>query len=125
MNTAWFPRKALQQVLDNIVANAREHGFKDKERDDFVIRTSWNTDGLNMLIKVSNNGSPLPVDIDSDLLLEYGYSTALNQNGHSGIGGGEIAEIMHKFGGDVRIISSPEKKFTVTYVLTMPLASLY
>lgn len=125
INTAWFPRKALQQVLDNIVANAREHGFKDKERDDFVIRTSWNTDGLNMLIKVSNNGSPLPVDIDSDLLLEYGYSTALNQNGHSGIGGGEIAEIMHKFGGDVRIISSPEKKFTVTYVLTMPLASLY
>lgn len=125
MNTAWFPRKALQQVLDNIVANAREHGFKDKERDDYVIQTSWNTDGLNLLIKVGNNGSPLPVDIDSDLLLEYGYSTALNQNGHSGIGGGEITEIMHKFGGDVRIISSPEKKFTVTYVLTMPLASLY
>lgn len=125
MNTAWFPRKALQQVFDNIVANAREHGFKDKDRNDYVIQTSWNTDGLNMLIKVSNNGSPLPKDVDSDLLLEYGYSTALNQNGHSGIGGGEIAEIMHKFGGNVRIISSPENKFTVTYVLTMPLASLY
>lgn len=125
MNTAWFPRKALQQVFDNIVANAREHGFKDKERNDYVIRTSWNTDGLNMLIKVSNNGFPIPVDINSDLLLEYGYTTALNQNGHSGIGGGEIAEIMHKFGGDVHIISSPDKKFTVTYVLTMPLASLY
>ncbi|MDE5788140.1 MAG: hypothetical protein K2H79_06330 [Bacteroidaceae bacterium] len=125
MNTAWFPRKALQQVFDNIVANAREHGFNDKERKDYVIQTSWNTDGLNMLIKVSNNGYPLPTDVDSELLLEYGYSTALNQNGHSGIGGGEIAEIMHKFGGDVRIISSPKKKFTVTYVLTMPLASLY
>ena len=125
MNTAWFPRKALQQVFDNIVANAREHGFKDKDRNDYVIQTSWDTDGLNMIITVSNNGSPLPMDINTDLLLEYGYSTALNQNGHNGIGGGEIAEIMHKFGGDVHIISSPEKKFTVTYVLTMPLASLY
>ena len=52
-------------------------------------------------------------------------SSALNQNGHGGIGGGEIAEIMRKYCGDVKIVSTPEKKFTVTYVLKMPLASLY
>lgn len=125
MNMAWFPRKALLQVFDNIVANACEHGFKDKSRNDYIIQTSWDTDGLNMLIKISNNGESLPEDLDADLVLEYGFSTALNQNGHSGIGGGEIAEIMHKFGGDVRVISSPEKRFTVTYVLKIPLASLY
>lgn len=67
----------------------------------------------------------MPSDVDSDLVLEYGYSSALNQNGHGGIGGGEIAEIMRKYGGDVKIVSTPEKKFTVTYVLKMPLASLY
>lgn len=125
VNMAWFPRKALQQVFDNIVANAREHGFKDKSRKDYVIQTSWNTDGMNMLIKISNNGAPLPEDVDADLLLEYGYSTSLNVNGHSGIGGGEIAEIIRKYGGNIKIVSSPEKEFTVNYVLTLPLASIY
>lgn len=125
MNTAWFPKRALQQVFDNIVSNAREHGFTDKSRKDYVIQTSWTTDGLNMLIKVANNGAALPSDLNTDLVLEYGYTTALNQQGHAGIGGGEMAEIMHKFGGDIRVISTPDKKFTVTYVLTMPLASIY
>ena len=125
MNTAWFPRRALQQVFDNIVSNAREHGFTDKSRQDYVIQTSWTTDGLNMLIKIANNGVALPSDLNADLVLEYGYTTALNQHGHAGIGGGEMAEIMYKFGGDIRVISTPDKKFTVTYVLTMPLASIY
>lgn len=125
MNTAWFPRRALQQVFDNIVSNAREHGFTDKSRQDYVIQTSWTTDGLNMLIKIANNGVALPSDLNADLVLEYGYTTALNQHGHAGIGGGEMAEIMYKFGGDIRVISTPDKKFTVTYLLTMPLASIY
>lgn len=125
MNAAWFPKRALQQVFDNIIANAREHGFTDKSRKDYVVKTSWNTDGLNMHIEIANNGVALPSDLNTDLLLEYGYTTALNQHGHAGIGGGEMAEIMHKFGGNVRIISTPDKRFTVTYVLSMPLASLY
>ena len=67
----------------------------------------------------------MPADINTDLVMEYGYSTALNERGHGGIGGGEIAEIMRRFGGDVSVISSPGRLFTVTYVLRMPLASLY
>lgn len=122
---AWFPKRALQQVLDNIVANACAHGFMDVNRKDYAIQTSWSTDGLNLLIEVANNGAPMPTGVNSDLILEYGYSSALNQKGHGGIGGGEIAEVMRKYGGDVKVLSTPEKKFTVTYVLKMPLASLY
>ena len=85
----------------------------------------WTTDGLNMIIRISNNGKAMPVDIDTGLVLEYGYSSVLNQRGHGGIGGGEIAEIMRKYGGNVKVISTPERRFAVTYVLTMPLASLY
>ena len=125
LNSAWFPKKALKQVLDNIVSNALEHGFTDITRDDYVIKSSWTTDGLNMVVRVSNNGTPMPADINTDLVMEYGYSTALNERGHGGIGGGEIAEIMHRFGGDVSVVSSPDKQFTVTYILRMPLASLY
>lgn len=125
LNSAWFPKKALKQVLDNIVSNALEHGFTDINRDDYVIKSSWTTDGLNMVVRVSNNGTPMPADINTELVLEYGYTTALNERGHGGIGGGEIAEIMHRFGGDVSVVSSPDEQFTVTYILRMPLASLY
>lgn len=124
MNMVWFPKKALLQVFDNIVSNACEHGFKDKNKD-YVITTGYNVDGFNMIIKISNNGEPLPADLNTDLILEYGYTSAMNQNGHSGIGGGEIAEIMHKFGGSVKIISTPDEQFTVTYELSIPLASIY
>lgn len=125
VNSAWFPRRALKQVFDNIVSNACEHGFTDKKRHDYVIKMDWTTDGLNMIIRISNNGKAMPVDIDTGLVLEYGYSSVLNQRGHGGIGGGEIAEIMRKYGGNVKVISTPERWFAVTYVLTMPLASLY
>jgi len=125
MNAAWFPRKALQQVFENIISNAKAHGFTDQNRKDYVIQTDWTTDGLNMFIRIANNGCPLPPDVNPDLVLEYGYTTVLNQKGHGGLGGGEITEIMHKFGGDVQVISTPDKEFTVTYILTIPLASLY
>ena len=78
-----------------------------------------------MFIEISNNGAPLPEDVDVDKLLEFGYSTVLNHGEHAGIGGGEISEIMQRYGGNASVISTPEKKFTITYVLSMPLASLY
>lgn len=54
-NAAWFPKAALTQVLENIVANAREHGFTDPERRDYEIVFDWGTDGLNLNIYVLNN----------------------------------------------------------------------
>lgn len=124
-HTMWFPRKALQQVLDNIVSNACAHGFTDMRRSDYVIRTDWFPNGLNLVIRIANNGNPIPEDVNTDMVLEYGYSSALNHSGHGGIGGGEIAEIMRKFNGNVRVISTPNKPYTVTYELTIPQASLY
>ena len=123
--SAWFPKKALKQVFDNIVANAREHGFTDKSRNDYRIRISWMSSGFNMFICISNNGTPMPSDLDTGLVLEYGYSSVLNERGHGGIGGGEIAEIMRQFGGDVRVISFTDKEYTVIYALKIPLASIY
>lgn len=123
--SAWFPRTALNQVLENIVSNAKEHGFNDPNRNDYRIHFSWTTDSLNLVLKVSNNGSPISDEMSTAKILQYGYSSVLNHNGHGGIGGGQIAEIMQEFGGSVEVISTPESQQTVTYVLKMPLASLY
>lgn len=125
-HSAWFPKKALKQVFDNIVANAREHGFTDKSRKDYRIDIQWMKVGFNMIITISNNGTPMPSDLDTGLVLEYGYSSALNERGHGGIGGGEMAEIMRQFGGDICVNSDPKRYYrTVTYALKIPLASSY
>lgn len=125
MNLARFSQKALTQIFDDIIANAVAHGFTDRKRSDYTVRFRWAIDGLRMHIDVSNNGSPIPDDVDTKRILDYGYSSSLNQNGHGGLGGGEIAELMHKFGGDVTVISTPKEVFTVTYRLSLPVASLY
>lgn len=118
INMLLFPPKALEQILYNIISNAQSHGFNDESRKDYNLRFSWHTDGLTLGIEVENNGSPIPADRDVASLLEYGVSTDLHHNGHNGIGCNEIDDIMHRYDGNVKIVSSPDKEFTVKYVLT-------
>lgn len=118
INMLMFPQDALERIFDNVVSNAKAHGFTDAERKDYQIRFSWSTDGIALIIEIENNGSPIPSDRDIASLLEYGVSTALHQDGHNGIGCNEIEDIMQRYDGNVEIISSPNNEFTVKYVLT-------
>jgi signal transduction histidine kinase len=113
-----FPKDALERVFNNIVFNAQAHGFDDSTRKDYELRFSWHTDGIALIVEIENNGTAIPSDRDTASLLEYGVSSALHQNGHNGIGCNEIDDIMRRYDGKVEIVSSPEKKFTVKYVLT-------
>lgn len=114
----FFPKDALESVLNNIVANAVSHGFTDEKRQDYKLRFSIQSDGVSLSINVENNGEPIPLDRDTDSLLEYGVSTKLHQDGHNGIGCNEIDEIMRRYDGRVKIVSTPDDTFTVKYILT-------
>lgn len=74
-------------------------------------------EGLALIVEIDNNGSPIPNDRDTASLLEYGVSTALHQDGHNGIGCNEIDDIMQRYDGNVKIVSSPENEFPVKYIL--------
>ena len=114
----FFPKDALESVLNNIVANAVSHGFIDEKRQDYKLRFSIQSDGVSLSINVENNGEPIPSDRDTDSLLEYGVSTKLHQDGHNGIGCNEIDDIMRRYDGRVKIVSTPDDTFTVKYILT-------
>ena len=118
LHRIWFAPKALEKVLDNIVANAMAHGFTDTNRDDYQLKFSWEKNDFSLIIKVENNGSPIPADRDTASLLKYGVSTSLHHDGHNGIGCHEIDDIMQRYGGSVRIVSTPNEEFTVKYILT-------
>lgn len=112
-----FPKDALEHIFDNIVANAAAHGFTDESQSCYKIRFSWETQGMDVVITVENNGTPLPNEVNPEDILKSGFSTRLNHEGHAGSGGYEIASIMRDFNGDVEVISSPGTEFPVKYVL--------
>ena len=118
LNKFLFPQKALEKIFMNIISNAQSHGFIDKSRKDYIIKFSWRTDGMNIIVEIENNGTPIPKDQDTTSLLEYGVSTDLHHNGHNGIGCNEINEIMQRYDGKVEIVSAPDDEFPVKYILT-------
>lgn len=113
-----FPKDALELVFNNILSNVKAHAFTNESRNDYKLQFSWHTDGLALIIEIANNGTPIPNDLDVSSLLEYGVSSKLHQDGHNGIGCNEIDDIMRRYNGKVEIASTPDKEFTVKYVLT-------
>lgn len=114
----YFPKNALEHILNNVVANARSHGFVNKERNDYQILFSWRIEGDSLIIEIANNGAPIPEEMGTDYILEYGTSTSLHQDGHNGIGCHEIDAIMREYDGRVRIVSNPKEDYAVKYELT-------
>jgi signal transduction histidine kinase len=117
ISVLYFSKDAFKRVLDNVVANAIAHGFTDSSRNDYKLRFSWHTDGMNLVVVVENNGTAIPADRDTASLLEYGVSGALHHDGHNGIGCNEIDDIMRRYDGSVEIVSTPNEEYTVKYVL--------
>lgn len=118
INQFFFPKDALEHVFKNIISNAQAWAFDDQSREDYQLKFSWQMKGTALIIEIENNGTPIPRDRDTASLLEYGVSTALHHDGHNGIGCNEIDDIMQRYDGKVEIVSTPEKEFTVKYILT-------
>ena len=114
MDYIYFPEKALETILENIIANAVAHGFTDPEKHN-RIKFDIERDGTKVILLVSNNGQPLHKDMNPTEVFTYGHTSGDKE--HSGIGGYQILEYMRAFGGNAEIISTPDSDYTVTYKL--------
>lgn len=121
MNIFYAPKRLLERVFNNIVANAKAHGFtSDSEYPE--IRFDWQEVNGDIVITVANNGLPLKEGVTSEDVLMSGFSTSLNESAadgtlHSGQGGFEIKSLMDGLG-SVEILSDPDAEFPVIYKLT-------
>ncbi len=117
----YAPTKLVERIFDNIVANAKAHGFT-KEDAFYQIRFDWKTENDDIVITIANNGEPLKEGVSGADVLMSGFTTALHgkaEDGttHSGQGGFEIKSLMEGLG-SVEVISVPDSEFPVVYKLT-------
>lgn len=117
----YAPVKLLKQIFDNIVANAKDHGFTADSNNN-EIRFDWKSEDGGIVITIANNGVPLKSGVSGEAVLRSGFSTALNEKAsegtlHSGQGGFEIKSLMEGLG-TVEVISQPDAEFPVIYKLT-------
>ncbi|MDE6754814.1 MAG: N-6 DNA methylase [Muribaculaceae bacterium] len=121
MNFFYAPKRLLERIFNNIVANAKAHGFTP-ESEYPEIRFDWQEINGDIVITIANNGLPLKEGVTSDDVLMSGFSTSLNESAsdgtlHSGQGGFEIKSLMNGLG-SVEVIAESDAEFPVIYKLT-------
>lgn len=114
----FFSKSGLERIFDNIIRNAISHGF-EPSRNNYVLLKAYQDDDY-VVLSVCNNGLPISKGLTEDDILSWGRSTSLGENGHEGIGGNEIKNIINFYGGKVNILSTPQDDYTVEYRLHIP-----
>ena len=117
----YAPTKLVERIFDNIVSNARVHGFTTNSSNN-IIRFDWKAETCGIVITIANNGVPLKSGVSGEDVLMSGFTTVLNKKEsdtttHSGHGGFEIKSLMDGLG-CVEVISQPDAEFPVIYKLT-------
>ena len=118
-----FSKVALKIILQNIISNAWQHGFKNRKEDNYI-KVSWSETEDDLFIFISNNGCPIVDSMAQDELFKYGTSTRRGEADmeghiHSGLGCYQIKALMNiDEQGDVTVISNPKSEYPVTYKLT-------
>ncbi len=90
----------FQRMVDNIIENARRHGFTDKAREDYCIGIvlSYNSERAMYQIDFTNNGNPLPEGMTKARYGIKGDKAGLAAG--SGSGGYIVKSIVNHYDGD-------------------------
>lgn len=108
----------VAQLLDKLISNAVRHTLPSQP---ILIRLQRTADGLSVELSVTNQGTPLPIDVDR-LFSLWATSAAAADEQRLGLGLYVAARVAESHGGTIRaepIQDPPGARFTVT----LPLAT--
>lgn len=120
--TAYISPNCLTTILDNIVANAVNHGFTDPDKKDYAIRIEYSNlieDGKEMVeIRVMNNGDKLSTGVTPERIFTWGVGSG------TGLGAWQTKNIVEHFGGTIEFIQYDDEPdgFNVEYRFTLPMS---
>ena len=100
---AYMAPNDIQRLVNNILDNARKHGFTDSERNDYEVDVKLSTDTKRNMFQIDfrNNGNPLPNGMDK---MRYGLlGEKAGKTGGTGIGGNYVKKFVEHYGGDYDI----------------------
>jgi type I restriction enzyme M protein len=109
-------QRQFKILLDNIYSNAQLHSFVDKDiqYDFWISLFDWKKE---VEIVFQTNGHPFPNDITVEKYTEFNYFSG--PNGHSGIGGYLIGQVVNNHNGKISLrarndLMQSETSITIT-----------
>ena len=111
----------FQRLVDNIIDNARNHGFTDNSRTDYYlgIELSYNSERGMYQIDFTNNGNPLPDGMTKSRFGIRGEKAGFAAG--TGSGGYIVKSIVNHYGGDYDIFC---KDGITTVRILLPIATI-
>ena len=106
-----FSRNAFKEIFNNIVENAKRHGFTESSKN-YFIEISLTIHGNQVILEFLNNGKPWPKGLVSKLGTK-GVKAGISAN--KGIGIWRIFETIKHYGGEYEIIDRPGETFPVGF----------
>lgn len=111
----------FDRMIQNIIENARKHGFTDSTRTDYEIWINLSVDTKREMYQIDfmNNGTPLPEGMTKDRFGIRGEKAGIT--GGTGSGGYIIKSIVNHYGGDYDVFS---KDGITTVRIYLPIAKI-
>lgn len=111
----------MRIMLDTILDNAYRHGFKKAKNIDARVGISTSCKRVKgkdyILIEVANNGLPFPNDLTFEKFISRGEFCG--ENGHTGLGGNHIYNIIKLHDGYLNITKSA--KWNIIFDILIPI----
>lgn len=106
---AFLHESSFIEAIDNIITNAEEHGFKNRDTGNEIF--FWIHDSEDrIVIDYANNGEPFPSDINEDEFLEFGVK-GKSSNG-TGLGGAYVRLMLDAHNASFEIINKAKPNWT-------------
>jgi len=113
----------FDRMVQNVLENARKHGFTDPTRSDYKLWIILGVDEKRdmYVIDFKNNGTPLPEGMTKERYGIKGEKAGLN--GGTGSGGYIVRSIVTHYGGDYDVFYNDENQLTTVRVY-LPIATI-
>ena len=98
----------FQRLVNNILNNAKRHGFTNPNKKDYVVRIDASIDAESGMYRIDfrNNGNPLPDGMNK---MRYGIKgEKAGKTAGTGLGGNYVKSFVEHYGGDYDIFMDGE-----------------
>lgn len=112
--------KELSGALEDIISNAKIHGFIENDKKYFIrINLSYKPETNMVIINIENNGTPLPKGLDTK---RYKTKNEIaGKTGRSGIGGFHSSQVVEHYNGKLSLVRNDSSDFPVLISIELPL----